>query len=268
MAIGWLLKMLDVRIKSLLEGAKQARGITVIVDVFRAGTNISLVLAKGAERIIPLADLEKSLALVVSHPEYIFMGERDGTKVPEFDYGNSPSEMDRQHLPHLKDNDPRKAYAADFTGKTASINTTSGTQGIVYATQADQILIGGFANSLVVENYIKREAQRLYDGRNPVPVTIVPIGWAGESKAFEDEAYAEYLQDRLLGRNPLFERVKQEILKSQFTQRFFDTDDLDFPLADLEYCLTLERFNNVPRVYKTGESIEIRDANSYNPNSS
>ena len=44
---------LDIRIKSLLQGGREAEGITVIIDVFRAGTNIALVLEKGAERIIP-----------------------------------------------------------------------------------------------------------------------------------------------------------------------------------------------------------------------
>ncbi|MEA2036248.1 MAG: 2-phosphosulfolactate phosphatase [Nanoarchaeota archaeon] len=244
--------MLEVKIKSLLEGAKEAKGITVIIDVFRASNNISLVLDKGAKEVIPIADLEESLALMGAHPEYIFMGERDGTKVPEFQYGNSPSEID-------------KGY---FTGKTVSINTTSGTLGIANATLADQLLIGGFANSPAIEEYIKREEERLYDGKNPVVVTLVPIGWAGKTPAFEDEAYAKYLQDRLNGNPTSSKDVIQEILDAEFTERFFDEKDKDFPLWDLGYCLTPGIFNNVPRVYDINGQSTIRDALKYNPRSS
>jgi 2-phosphosulfolactate phosphatase len=243
--------MLDVRIQSLLEGAEKAEGIAVLVDIFRMGTNVSLMLDKGAKKIIPIANLNESLALVHSHPEYIFVGERDGTKVPKFDYGNSPSEID----------------SGDCYGKVVTINTTSGTQGIVRMKDADQILIGGFANSPAIEKYIK-EAERFYDGRNPVIVSIIPMGWAGIKKAYEDEAYAEYLKGRLLGTDPVFEEVKNAVLGAEFTKRFFDPNDKDFPKEDLEYCLQLGRFYNVPKVYKIGEGVEIRDANFYNPGTS
>ena len=247
-----LLKMIDVKIKGLLGGAKEAKGIVVIIDIFRAGTNISLVLDKGAKEVLPVANLEESLALMEAHPEYIFMGEREGTKVPQFHYGNSPSEMDR----------------GDFRGKTVSINTTSGTQGIVNAIKADQILIGGFANSPAIEQYVLSEAERLYNGVTPVTVTIVPIGWAGEKPNFEDEVYAIYLRDRLLGMNPSFEEVKRKILAAPFTQRFFDPLDTDFPREDIEYCLTLGRFNNVPKVYHGNGRLAIRNALGYSPDSS
>ena len=250
--VGRLPKMLNVKIRGLLEGAKEAQGIVVIIDIFRAGTNIALVLEKGAKEVLPIASLDESLALLEAHPEYIFIGERDGTKVPQFHYGNSPSEMD-------------KGY---FMGKTVSINTTSGTQGIVNATQADQILIGGFANSPAIERYILSEARRMYDGRTPVAVTIVPMGWAGKKPAFEDEAYAVYLRDRLLGRNRCFEEVRKQVLAAPFTQRFFDPRNTDFPQEDLEYCLTLGRFHNVPRVYSENNRLVIRNALEYDPGSS
>ncbi len=236
--------MLEVKIQSLLDGAKKAEGIAVIVDVFRAGTNISLILNKGADKIIPVADLQYSEKLKKEHPSYIFTGEREGKKINWFEYGNSPSEIDTGY----------------FNNKTVSINTMSGTQGIVNAKSADQILVSGFTNSYAVEQYILSQINKYSE---PI-VTIVPMGWGGTSPALEDELYAEYLRDRLLKKEPDYEQIRNQIMNSDFVKRtFLNDNNADFPKKDLEYCLALNKYNNVPKVYKTENGLEIRDALKY-----
>ena len=175
------------------------------------------------------------------------MGERDGKKVHQFHYGNSPYELDQ----------------VDLKGKTLSINTSSGTQGIVNAYHAPcaiEVISGCFANSYAVEQYIKRaaEAQR---GKKPLTVTIVPMGYKGIEPATEDELYALYLRNRLLGKRPTtFKEIRKLILSTPFAEKFNDPKNKDFPKQDLDYCLTPSQYDNVPKVYRTKEGIEMRDA--------
>ena len=49
---------MKIEILQLLEGAKKAEGVAVIIDVFRAFSLESYLFGKGAERIIPVADLD------------------------------------------------------------------------------------------------------------------------------------------------------------------------------------------------------------------
>ena len=60
-----------MRIKrlSLVEGAREARGLTVIIDVFRAFTTDAFVMANGAETIHPVLTLEEARELRRLHPE-------------------------------------------------------------------------------------------------------------------------------------------------------------------------------------------------------
>jgi len=78
---------------SLIEGAKQATGLAVVIDVFRAFTTAAYVMANGAERIYPVETVEEAFELKRSHHNWILMGEREGKQVPGFDYGNSPYDV-------------------------------------------------------------------------------------------------------------------------------------------------------------------------------
>ncbi|MBI4918784.1 2-phosphosulfolactate phosphatase, partial [archaeon] len=48
-------------------------------------------------------------------------------------------------------------YNIDFSNKTIVQTTGGGTQGIVNAKNADEIITGGFVNALAVINYIKKK---------------------------------------------------------------------------------------------------------------
>ena len=54
---------MEIVIDSLLEGARRARGVVVIIDVFRAYTTAAVALSKGADKIILVAEVEEALAL-------------------------------------------------------------------------------------------------------------------------------------------------------------------------------------------------------------
>jgi 2-phosphosulfolactate phosphatase len=63
--------------------------LTVIIDVFRAFSVTYYVYANGIERIIPVAEVEQARQIKAWHPDYALIGERNGRRLPGFDYGNS-----------------------------------------------------------------------------------------------------------------------------------------------------------------------------------
>ena len=54
---------MQVDIKSCIQWAKEAEGITVIIDVFRASNTIIACMAQWAEYIIPVWALEEAINL-------------------------------------------------------------------------------------------------------------------------------------------------------------------------------------------------------------
>ena len=170
---------MDIQILQLVEGARQAKGLTVIIDVFRAFTTESFIMSRKPEKIIPVGDMEVAWDYKAKHPDAILCGERGGAIIPGFDYGNSPSAV----------------AEADFTGKTVIHTTSAGTQGIVNAVGADEILGGCLVNAKAIAYYIKKS--------RPEFVSLVCMGLAGKCPTDEDTLCAEYikslLEDRPLG---------------------------------------------------------------------
>jgi 2-phosphosulfolactate phosphatase len=135
------IESMEIRRLSLLEGARRAKGTTVIIDVFRAFTTAAFVIANGAETIIPVGTIEEAFELRRCNPGWLIMGEVHGHKVQGFDYGNSPDEVSQ----------------VDFTGKTVIQRTSSGVQGILTASGADEVLLGSFVTAEATIDYIMRK---------------------------------------------------------------------------------------------------------------
>ena len=51
-------KVMDIRILELIEGAKQAEGLTVVIDVFRAFSLETCVLENHAERLFAVKEVD------------------------------------------------------------------------------------------------------------------------------------------------------------------------------------------------------------------
>ena len=71
----------------MIEGAKQATGLTVIIDVFRAFTVEAYLMNQGVKKVIPVGDMQIAYEYKERHPEVILVGERHGKILPGFDYG-------------------------------------------------------------------------------------------------------------------------------------------------------------------------------------
>ena len=79
---------MEIRLASLISGATDAVGTTVIIDVFRAFTTAAVALSRGARRILMVDTLEKAWALRSSGAADCCIGERGSVKPPGFDFGN------------------------------------------------------------------------------------------------------------------------------------------------------------------------------------
>jgi len=90
---------MNVQILHLIDGAKQARGLTVIIDVFRAFTVETYLSRNNAAKIIPVGDVQIAFDYREKHPDVILCGERKGIIIDGFDYGNSPSKLRMWTLP-------------------------------------------------------------------------------------------------------------------------------------------------------------------------
>lgn len=217
---------MDIQILHLLEGAKAARGLTVIIDVFRAFSTACYAFAGGAAKIIPVGDIRKAFLLKEQNPEFILMGERNEQKPEGFDFGNSPAQL----------------LTAKLKGKTIVHTTSSGTQGIANASQADEIITGSFVNASAIVRYIRKQ--------QPKTVSLVCMGYACEYPTDEDTLCAEYLQNELEGRANDFAQMATTIRKGSGA-RFFDAAKQSWsPEADFHLCLDLNRFDFILKVEK------------------
>jgi len=217
---------MNIRILQLIEGAKDARGLTVIIDVFRAMTMACFFTANGAKRVIPIGDIELAYELKKRHPDFILAGERHGKIMPGFNWGNSPT-----HIEHV-----------DFSGKTIVQTTSAGTQGIANAAEAEEIITGSFVNAGAVIRYIQN--------KNPAELSLVCMGIEALAPAEEDTFFAKYVRDILTGKKPDFPAMV-EVIKRTSGSRFFDpANEESEPRSDFELSLDLDRYDFVLRAQK------------------
>lgn len=217
---------MNIKILHMVEGAKEATGVAVIIDVFRAFTVEAYLVNNGVSRIYPVGDKQIAYDYQKEHPETILIGERHGVILPGFDYGNSPSQIEK----------------IDFTGKTVLHTTSAGTQGIANAVNADVILTGSLVNAKAIAKYILDNGYQ--------DVSLVCMGLEGMKQTDEDNLCAEYIKSLLEGDEiNLKERI--EALKETSGKKFFDKDKQDvFPEKDFYLSTEVNKYNFVLKVEK------------------
>jgi len=222
---------MEIQILQLIEGARAARGLTVIIDVFRAMTVEAYVLQNGADDLLPMGSLEEAYAYRDAHPGTILIGERGGKKCPGFDFGNSPSAV--------KD--------VDFTGRTVVHTTSAGTQGIAGASGADEILTGSLVNAKAIADYIRNSGAEI--------VSLVCMGLEGLEPTEEDTLCAEYIKSLVEG-NPI--DLADGIAECRRTSgaKFFDPANREvFPEADFHLSVEADKFDFVLCVEKGPDGL-------------
>ena len=223
---------MNIEIFHLIEGAKQADGLAVIIDVFRAFSMECWLYALGAKEIRPVGSIEETFAWKQRDPDCILVGERHGRRIDGCDLGNSPSSID----PGL------------IRGKRIIHTTSAGTQGIVNAVNANEIITGSFVNARAIADYIRK--------KSPDKVSLVCMGREGLAQAEEDELCAVYLKALLTreGMPDIDDRLKA--LRTGGGRHFFDPSLREvYPEKDFRMCIDRDRFDFVLQVRRDHDGL-------------
>ena len=213
----------NIEILQLLEGARRAKGLTVIIDVFRAFSVECYALAAGASAILATGDIDEAYRLQQLYPDAYLVGERGGMKCEGFHFGNSPSELSK----------------ADLSGRMIIHTTSAGTQGIANAYGADEIITGSLVNAAAAADYIRR--------KSPEHVSLVCMGLSGKEETAEDTLCAVYIKALLEGR-PIDISDSIHDLRRTSGRKFFDpVQQQAFPQPDFGMCTQLNLFPFVIR---------------------
>ncbi len=225
---------MDIRLVSLLEGARAASGVVIIIDVFRAYTTAAVALSRGVEKIVLVAEVEEAIALREQGVGDLCVGEVGGMRPEGFDFNNSPSQM----------------AGADIAGKTIIQSTRAGTVGMAAATRAEKLYGGSFAVASATVEAISRQRPEL--------LTIVAMGSEGRIRVDEDEQCALFLKNLFQGRRADHEAVRSLVLAGEESQKYDDPTTPHFPPEDREMALTIDSHDFAIRVKRENELLVAR----------
>ena len=228
---------MEVTHTRLLEGAQTAKGVAVIIDVFRAFTCTPLLFSLGIQKSILVSTPEEAFVLKEQNSELLLIGEVGGIPIDGFDLGNSPSEILRKGT-------------AFFKGRTVVQRTSSGVQGVLMALDvADEVLPASYALAKSTARYIL--------SKQPPRVSIVSMGWALKHIAPEDEWCGVYIAHLLGVKDYDHNAALEEILYDQTTQKFFDPEKPHFPPEDPIMCLQLNMHDFVLRATRDDGAVVV-----------
>jgi 2-phosphosulfolactate phosphatase len=220
-----------------LEACSAATDTVVVIDVWRSFTTAACAFASGAREIIPVGSTEEALKLRDRIPGALLMGmgvSVVGPPAKGYDFGNSPVDLLESDL-----NDRRLVQC-----------TPNGTKGIVYSENAERLLAASFVCAGATVRYIKQHS--------PAQVTFVST----ESGEGEDRICGEYmaalLYDEELDVTAELNRIRQVALERTrgFAAKGAMTETQGAKLmADLDCCLTLDRFDFAMLVQRQGEYL-------------
>lgn len=221
---------------AMYELYRQANGITVVVDIFRATSAICTALQNGVTEVIPVASIHDAKRYS-DDDDVIIAAERGGEIVDGFVYGNSPlSYINNKHI----------------QGKTLVLTTTNGTQAIDAAKEDGELVIGAFSNLSVLTKWLIEQNQ---------DVMLLCAGWKNRLN-LEDSLFAGAVVDVLLNNGFEYDIDSDAAIISRLLYTTAKNDMLKFLENsshrnrlknlnlenDVEYCLTLDTCNVVPKL--------------------
>lgn len=203
------------------------QSLTVIIDVIRAFTMTHYALAVGVKEIYFADSIENARVLKNENPEYLLAGERHAKKIPGFDLGNSPAEIQR----------------ADVTGKSMILTTTNGVPTALHCLKFGGVLVTGYCGAKDTANYILAQGPRLEWEQ----VNIV----ASHPTGSEDLKCAEYILTLLTkaSSEDCAEEVQSSIKNSMAAQKFYDPDKPEFDPKDIDLCCQVSATNQIMKLH-------------------
>ena len=213
-----------------VEGARNATGVVVVIDVLRAFTVSAFALAGGARACLLVSTVDEARALAAKTPDGIVSAEVDTLPVPGVGISNSPTQI----------------AATDMRGRHLVQRTSAGTQALCAVERADAM----YAASLVVATATAKACLL----RRPGVVTLVASG-----DFPEDHACAHYIEAKLLGDDAEQDLARSlaPLFESERYQRLSRGDWPGFPKTDLELALKPDRFDFALRATRREDYVEL-----------
>jgi 2-phosphosulfolactate phosphatase len=210
-----------------IEGARNARGIAVVIDVLRAFTVSAYALAGGARECLLVTTTDEGRAFAAAIPGALLSAEEGGLPVPGIAISNSPTMIG----------------AADVAGRTVVQRSSAGVQSLTAATGATSL----FAAGLVVAGATARRVVEL----EPEVVTLV----SSRADHPEDGACAAYLAGLLEGSRPNVDALLEVLRASRRYADLAAGSVPGFPATDLVLSLDLDRFDFALRVERGEDGL-------------
>jgi 2-phosphosulfolactate phosphatase len=206
-------------------------GVVVVIDVLRAFSFAAYALASGADRLVLMDDLDRTLALAGSIPGAL--AGKDGAPADGFDLFNSPGQLLERD---------------DLRGRVIVHRTGAGTIGAVAARHAAHV----FCSSFVVAGATVDRVRALA----PSSVTYVITG-----RSDDDLACAEYLVECLEGGSPDPAPYLQRVAAvgaglREGVARGYRGVHVD----DVDLCCQVDRFPFAMRARNEGDLLVLRTA--------
>lgn len=230
------IESMDIQIVTL-ENSMSHCDAAIVIDVCRAFTTAAFTFNAGAAAVIMTDTVENALRLKAAHPGSLVMGEVGGQRVPGFDLWNSPSEI----------------YKLDLSGKIIIQRTSSGTQGMVLYQDKVPLLAGSFVVAGATLKFLQTTC--------PETLALVATGVRNGVGGSEDIALAEYLSERLRGRqvspNPYLKKASSWVGSANEQ----DHETARILQSDLALCLDIDRFNFALLVEKVNSQLILKAVN-------
>ena len=211
-----------------IDGARQARGIAVVIDVIRSFSVSAYALAGGARECRLVKTTAEARALAATIPGALLSAEENTLPIPGIAISNSPTQITE----------------ADLRDTVLVQRSSAGTQ--VAAAVAPGIDI--FAGSLVVA----RATVQACLLRRPSHLTLI-----ASADHPEDHACARYMEAIIRGEEPDVDQLLQPLRDSERYARAMSGTWPGFPPTDLELSLMADRFNFAMPVTPRGSYLSL-----------
>ncbi len=215
---------------------KEDEQIVVVIDVIRASTSICLALSNGINKLYPVLTIDD--AMKHRKKGRLIAGENQSIKLDGFDFGNSPYEF----------------IGKQTENKELAIITTNGTNAILKAKNADQLIIASFINFDYALNFLLKQNKN---------ILLLCSGWTNKIN-IEDTLFAGKLSQALLKSNKfssdsdsvsiaseLYNQASADLYNFVLSSSPRLKSKLSFLEKDIRFCLFSKQLKVLP-VYTKG----------------
>lgn len=223
-----------------IDGARQARGIAVVIDVLRSFTVSAYALAGGARECRLVTTTAEALALESSIPGALLSAEENGLPIPGIAMSNSPTQI----------------KSADLKGRVLVQRSSAGTQVAAAVAPGVDIFIASLvvARATVQACLLRRQA-------SPAHLTLI-----ASADYPEDHACARYMEAIIRGETPDAQRLLQPLRETERYAHLMSGAWPGFPPSDLELALMPDRFDfAMPATREAAGYLKVTRADPTNP---